>query len=226
MNNITLNIAGLDKEVVAVEGGYGSGFFYNYLTVDLEELAAGNLAKAFSVDSAHDTAGTSFREYHGIDRTAKLPDGAIADAIRSLCEGIAQRAEELTKGFSVEWVNGNERAVWHDEDGDELTNENAVDGYGFSGNGDYWLAGQFAQDVADLDCAQTYDLTYSDNCPFVYENVKNDARFSTIESESDVEAILHDYYFDDSEWAYIGFSQAATDILEKIQEERADEESE
>lgn len=224
MSNQTVTVNGLDKDVYIVEGGYGTGFWNNFLRVDLEELAGGNLDKAFDVlDDVHDTAGQSFREYHGIDVCVKLPDGAKAAAIQSLCDSIAERAEELTKGFSVVWNGSNHVSRWADEGGDETPVERDDDVYEprYYCNNDaaqYW-ADQFCNDVAELDCLMSYDLDDTDNVSFVAENIKADERFAVVESADDVEAILKDYYTDDSEYAYFGYTAAADSIWGKILDE-------
>lgn len=212
-----LAIKGLDRDVYAVEGGYGSGFFYHFLTVDLEELAAGNLDAAFTIDAdVRDTNGQSFREYHGIDKSAKLPNGAEADSIRTLCENLAGRAAELAQGFSVEWDGSNQRAVWRDEDGDRCEN--------FEHPGDYWTE-QFYSDVADLTCTQIYDLSDTENKPFVLEAIRADERFEGAQNADDIEAMIHDIYDDAAEYYYLGFAQAAEELWEQIKEQREEEDA-
>lgn len=199
---------GIDEDAALTgSGNYSTGFWHNELCVDLEKLALNDLDAFSVVEDIHDTAGTSFREYYGIDRAATLPDGVKTNAILDLCLQIWEQRAELTAGFSVEWVNGNEKAAWDEEvEGAEEAQE-------------YW-EDAFRSRVDDLDCAEVYDLSNDNNLSFVYENLC-DAGYTPeqLRSKADVLAAIEACYEDDEDCLYTNAEDAAEAIAERYAED-------
>lgn len=207
-NEITVEVKGLEEgKVYSESGGYGSGFWHNELVVDLEELEQGNLDKAFHVISdIHDTAGMSFRQYHGLDVHAKLPNGVRASAIQEFCNDLAARAGELTAGFESYWDGSNWRAKWNDVEG-------ADDAAAF------WA--DFQESVSELECEEVYDLAFGENLLYVREAI-NEGRSAEFESEAEVLAAIHEVYDDAGGYEFINFTEAAENIWQRIQDEKED----
>lgn len=218
-NEITnVEVAGLNEDVYFNSGENGE--WTNDLTVDLEELAAGNLDKAFSVDSVHNSNGTSFRIYHGIDKHAKIADGATREAIQELCNGLAAQADDLTKGFSVEWNGNNHVAVWRDEDGDKL--QFGCDDDDYPGEA-YW-DGPFTEAAGELDTVQVYDCSDSENLQYVREAIQDNTEIELSSEEKVLEAVNELYDNGESgEYYFVGQDQAARKIWEQIEEDRDEE---
>jgi hypothetical protein len=192
-------------KIYTESGSYGTGFWHNELVVDLEELAAGNLEKAFRVISdIHDTAGMSFRQYHGLDVHAKLPNGVHAATIQKFCNEIAARAKELTAGFESYWDGSNWRAKWNDVEGADDAAQ-------------FWA--DFRESVSELECADVYDLAFSENLIYVRENI-SEGRDADFESEAEVLEALHEAYDDAGGYEFINFDEAAADIWQQIQDEK------
>lgn len=196
------------NEVLVGSGDHSQGFWHNEIEIDLEELQSGNMEGAFSVvKDIHDTAGTSFRQYYGIDIAVELPDGVTASAIAALCEGIWERREELTAGFSVEWINGNNKAVW---DGETEGAEDAQQ---------YW-ADAFPGEVQELDCMQVYDLADSENVPFVMEGIAHLIEDKTTADKASVLAAIEEVYArENDEVKFTNYDEAAEEIVERYANE-------
>lgn len=198
-------VYGMNQEVFFNDDNYT-----NYLVVDLEELHDGNLDKAFQVDCQH-SAYSNFRQYYGINHSAKIPSGATKEAIQGLCNVIAENAQELTKGFHVEWNGSNHVAVWRDEAG-EKADYNTIDQTGF----EYW-SNTFAEDVAELDVVSVWDLADYDGLDDVLSAAKQ------LDNElTDYESLLNviNEFFDNEEsgeYYFVNHELAAQRIWERIQ---------
>lgn len=215
---LEINIPALnDNRALCTEGGFGTGFWKWSLDVDLEALKDGKGAEAISVEQNHDTAGMSFRQYHGIVKSYPLPAGVKTEALKPVIAGIVERAEELTAGFSTRW-DGDWKAVWENSEGAD----DAV----------YYWDEQLAYTLQDLDCVQTYDLSDSDNRSYVLDNLRQVAAeewagitaLSKDEMVERLEALLNESYQDDEDYSYIGFTQAAEEFADYIIENREDDE--
>jgi len=167
-------------------GDYGTGFWRNELRVDLEDLQAGKLSAFHVVEDIPATAGMSFREYYGIDAHARLPHGVSVDAIAELCAGIYEDWKATLEGFSVEWVNGNEKAVWEDAASRDHYEKPS-----------YWSEG-FRSEVDDLACGEVYDLSDSENVPFVQEAIESSFPDIDLSDRGAVAAAIDACYAPDS----------------------------
>lgn len=207
-----------NETALTTEGGYGSGFWTWSIDFDLAALKDGKGEDAISVSSNHDTSGMSFSQYHGITRSYKLPDGVKVSAVQELIDDVVSRAEELTEGFAEEWNGSNHVGRWTFENEDDDHND----------------ASQFWDElnIEDLDCLMHYDLSDGDNVDFVTQAVKDHADFASVATlegdalEARIVEMLGDIYDADSdEWAYTGHWDAAKEIAEKLQQERAEVEA-
>lgn len=198
----------IDEDDVLTESGNDStGFWHNEIRIDLEKLSQSDLAAFRVVTDIHDTAGTSFREHYGIVRTATLPDGVKTNAILDFCLQIWEQCTELTAGFSVEWISGNETATWADDvEGAESAQA-------------YW-EDDFSNRVNDLSCLEVYDLSNDDNLPFVYQNLL-DAGYTPeqLRSEADILTAIADCYESDEDCLYTNEEDAAVAIVERYAED-------
>lgn len=205
-------------EVFCNSGNYNGGFFRNELLIDLEELAGGGLISvgAFHIlKDIHDTAGTSFREYYGIDYACKLPDGAKGSAIADVCLTIWNRRQELTAGFSVEWVNGNEKGEWDD---DTEGSDQAHDWWSDADQNDC-----FATLVGDMVTAEVYDMSCdTDTVSTFYAAIHaatEEMNPEDVTAES-IQEILETTYVSDSDTQYTGYADAAKEMFSRWQDEK------
>lgn len=198
-------------EVLVEEGDYARGFWHNELSIDLEKLADGDAMGAFTVvKDIHDTAGMSMREYHEIDVNVRLPSGVTAEAIAEMCESLWERREDLTNGFSVDWDGSNWKGQWADEE-DGSPNSNY----------DFWHR-DFKEQVGDLTCREVYDLSFSENIPYVMENLR-DSGYKLEEMDADaVYVALGECYTSDSDFEYTEYRSAAEEIHDRTKEEEHD----
>lgn len=199
---------GVTETFLAGSGDYSQGFWHNEIVVDLEELADGNMEKAFSlIADIHDTAGTSFREYYGIDVNVKLMDGVRVESLAELCAQIWEKREQLTAGFSVEWENGNERACWTVNDDDNSVEEAE----------DYWCS-KFEMEVQDLPCAEVYDLADHENLSFVIDALReNTDDLESMDAQA-VKSLLYEIYSDNHDTLFQNYDISAERIVERIAE--------
>jgi hypothetical protein len=183
-------------------GGYGIGFWYWDFDVDLEDLSEGKGRKAITITEVHDTYGTSFKQYYGIERSYRLPDGAKVSALEEIIEDIVNRAEELTAGFSTEWINGNWKAAWNTE---VEGCENALA---------FWE--RLGEDLSEIDCVQIWNL--SDMDWWNYEDIIQ-AGFDYKNPDS---SILEQFYVGDEDTQYINYKSGAEILANKIRDKIVD----
>jgi hypothetical protein len=217
--NEMLDILGIDENATLTNSGsYENGFWHNELEVDLEELANGNKNGAFAVrQNIHDTAGISFRLYHGIDKSAQLPDGVSTDAIAELCIKIWENRESYTEGFTVQWDGSNHRAHWDSEPG-----------YGL---GSEYFSGQFETDVQDLAVREVWDMNWEDNRDCVRDAVKEwleenepAVKFSTIKASKVSEVMGEIYDADSVDPVFTNWEDAAQSVADSLNNEGDEEE--
>jgi hypothetical protein len=193
-----LDNLGISEDDIIIEtGNYNTGFWHNELSIDLEDFKNGKMSAFSVILDIHDTSGMSFREYYGIDKNSKLPSGVKTHSLAFFCLDLLERYETLTKGLEIEWDNGNDKAKWYDEDGD------------LCAPNDYW-GQQFQEEVREIDAREVYDLSFSENYPFVKEVIE------PIPNEVDVTDVyaIEQYiksiaYNDDNDFIYTGHYEFA-----------------
>jgi hypothetical protein len=194
---------GIEANYLSSSGDYSTGFWRNEVKFDLDALKDGEREKSFGIyEDIHDTSGQSFAEYHGLIICCTLPDGVRVDAIADLCAGIWERRAELTAGFSVEWENGDRKAVWDTdvEDCEEATQ--------------FWDG--IKESVRELPGVETYDLADHENISFIIEALEMSGANLEGMDEEEVKDLLLETYKDDSDWMYLNADNAAEAIMESI----------
>ena len=206
-----VEVAGLSEEFLKTADEYRY-----VLNIDLEELKNENFDEVFSVNEVHESNNfVDFRAYNKIDMTAVLPNGADKSSVQAFCDDIASRAAELTAGFEVEWVNGNEVGRWYDEDGDQ---DNLDDPY--SDACSYWA--NLQDHVNEIDYTNVYDLDFHDNRSFVKEAVLEELKGQEITKDSILSALYEIYEDDSTTFCYVNYDEAAERIIEELNEEVED----
>jgi hypothetical protein len=197
---------GVTDKFLLESGSFETGFFHNELVIDLEELQAGNLSAFALIKDVHDTAGTSFREHYGIDKCYKLPDGVDVSAIANFCANIFETRDTLTLGFSVKWDGSNQIAVW-DDDTEEV----------------YAAWKTIGEQIGDLPAMEVYDLSESENLPFVKEAIFADGWTGKTQVEI-LERLYVVYPTDNDSVIFTEYFTAAEKIAAEIVEEESQEE--
>ena len=181
------------------------GWSYEF-SVDLEHLQDGNIDKTFRVDDVHESQnGMSGRQYHGIVKTYRLPDGVAVSEIVDLCTSIWDSREELTDGLSVVWDGNDWVSRWE------------------NGLPDFW-AYDLQNQVYDLVCQESYDLSDGAYYLDIKEALEERAEESgaNLDDRESVEKLLEELYPNGGELKFFGHY----DFVEQYMESRTAEEAE